>query len=312
MTFQRTSALLILVACSGSRPADLSPSRTASTQFDQALKYERGHNVRRDFPKAGELYDQLCHQGDGDLRACSKLVEIAVRLETIGDLTRTRLRMCDRGDKFACMIKLRGGAEELSSLHAAGIDLDTLPRECAAGDVSACQFILAAAGLASLVSSSNGATATSIDVARVSLRADEDLVLDGTAEACTFLLQGICDPKGKREEHDWSACFDERVADYKKIMGQVPAEASLEIDMGRACYRGLTHACDAGSVAACEPLTGRRISSCDRCAAGDKRACGFSDVGENCNVAAPATAPERAERVPVSKECMENPLAKGC
>jgi hypothetical protein len=274
MRFRRTGALIFVAACSGT-PTTVIPTRTTTTRFDQALAYERGHGVPRDFNNAGRIYDQLCNHGDGELRACTKLLDIADRLES--DQTQTRLRMCGRGDKSACGEK--------------GIDLDKLPAQCAAGDVSACRFILGAMGLASSMSSSDRADAIRLDVARVSLRADEDLVFDATAEACSFLLAGICDPRGKNETHGWTACLDAQ-------------PASPELDAGRACYRGLVHACDAGSVSACEPLTGRMISSCDRCAAGDKRACGFSDAGENCKV-----APERAQ---VSKECIDNPLAKGC
>ena len=273
MVIVRTSALILVVACSGHAV----PQRSTPASFDQALAYERGHGVARDFSKAGQLYDQLCNHGDGDLRACAKLLEIADRLET--DQTQTRVRMCGRGDKSSC------GEKDL--------DLDKLPAQCAAGDVSACRFIVAAMAVALPISSSDRATAIRLDVARVSLRADEDLVFDATADACDFLLAGICDPKGRDQTHDWTACLDEE-------------PASPERDTGRACYRALVHACDAGSVAACEPLTGRMISSCDRCTAGDKRACGFSDVNKNCKGAPPV------KDAHISKECVENPLAKGC
>jgi hypothetical protein len=272
------------------------------TPFEQAVAYERGHGVTRDFRKAGELFGKLCGGGLGDLRACDKLLEVSSRFANDPPQRETMLRMCDRGDKLACLIELPGGKEDVDVLRAKGIDPDALPQQCAAGDVSACRFILSIAGLASLVSSSRGVTPTMLDVARVSLHADADLIFDATAEACWAVVQGLCDSSRSGRPQDWSACLDQLDADAKTYKLPVPAG----LGPTRECVGALSRACTAGSIAACEHFAGRRITSCDRCRAGDTRACGFSDTVDDCGAPPPPTNRH------LGPECEGNPLAKGC
>jgi hypothetical protein len=272
--------------------------------FDQAVAYERGHGVPRDFRKAGELYDRLCGGGSGDLGACTKSVEIAERLETMLDPQRASLmqRMCERGDKLGCINGLPGGKDEEVALRARGIDLDKLPEQCSAGDVSACRFLFVVSGLTSLVSSPKGVTPMMVDIARVSLHADADLAFDLTADACWAVVRGLCDPRDSGESRDWPACFAKIEADRKQYDLPAPGQ---EMDVSRACHAALVRACSAGSVPACEHFQGRRITSCVLCDAGDKRACGFSDI-DYCRNPHPEATP------PVSPACRDNPLAKGC
>ena len=281
MALRRSIVVSVLAGCWGGAPGGPPPPPSAARSvFDQAVAAERGHGTRRDFRAAGELYAQLCRQGEGDLRACAKLFEVSDRLTTGRDLRVLSSRMCARGDKAACLDALPGGDADLTTLRARGIDLDELPGQCAAGDVSACRFLLVASSLASMAGSRNEATPTSVDIARVSLQADEAMIFDATAAACERLLGATCDPSGKRSDHDWAACLDEYVASAAQDGRPLSADVAREIETGRACDRGLRRACAAGSVEACETVPGQRFSSCDRCAAGDQRACGFSDAND--------------------------------
>jgi hypothetical protein len=294
--------MVVIAACSTPRPADVRSSPATPSLFDQAVAYERGHGVPRDFRKAGALYDRLCRDGGGDLRACAKLLEVDVRLHTDRSRASIMQRMCERGDKLGCFLGLPGGNEDETVLRARGVDLDALPTQCAAGDLSACRFLFAAAGLASLVSSSHGITPTMVDIARVSLDADRDLVFDLTAESCWAVVQAICDSKNSDESRDGPACLDDIEADRKEL-----GPSARGLGVARACQTALARACSAGSVVACEHFKGRRITSCVRCDAGDKRACGFSDIGD-CRAPKPDTAPASS----ASPACRDNPLAKDC
>jgi len=120
-------AFVVVAACSAPPSAHPPPPPATPTPFEQAVAYERGHGVTRDFRKAGELFGKLCGGGAGELRACDKLLEVASRFADDRGDPETMRRMCDRGDKLACIIELPGGKDDISVLRARGIDLDALP-----------------------------------------------------------------------------------------------------------------------------------------------------------------------------------------
>lgn len=97
---------------------------------DEALRYERGDGVPRDYSRAAQIYAQRCRHGDGDVAACRAV--ILARLRHRGDATMNfdaravMQRACDRGDWASCMPPL--AAADRAKARAA----------CEAGTPAAC------------------------------------------------------------------------------------------------------------------------------------------------------------------------------
>src|SRR5258705_12764061 len=77
VTQRRLLVVVVIAACSTPRPADVRSPPPTSSLFDQAVAYERGRGVPRDFRKAGELYDRLCSGGARGPGGCAKLPPVA-------------------------------------------------------------------------------------------------------------------------------------------------------------------------------------------------------------------------------------------
>ena len=241
-------------------------SRTA-TLLEQAIAFERGNGVPRDYTKAAAIYQQLCDNGAGDANACRRLMHALGDARGIagdnGQLAELATAWClAAGDPQACLLAsmMWAGfdANVGGSPHGAAIarkleeiDAEHFEERCEVGDVRACEGYLA---ISSLRMSQSGDSERRDEAAKAVLCARDDL------ESCAGL---VIEMTYCGDEADMGTCVVGKIADWTKY------EDGAKLD----ALARLRRWCAAGDAPACGVLPGQEIAPALLCAAHDYGAC---------------------------------------
>jgi hypothetical protein len=238
--------VLAFSACSGRSPDvhDGSGAIHSTENDDEALRYERGNGVARDYTRAAQIYEKRCDQGHGDLVACRKLFTAIVknrgeprdRRPDVGWLVRGCQRgdwlscvstlvpydfekadaACEKGNPAACVAAMRGAITTQSGTVEFQ-DHERLERACDGALTEACILILATP------------RSESQSVRPEVVRRVESACRLGDADACDALKQPIA-PSELCRANDFQACA---------AAGLAGDAVALE----RACVHGIPKAC---------------------------------------------------------------------
>ncbi len=235
------SVCVALMACSKPSPAPTVSNKPAA-DTTEARSYMLGRGVPRDYRIAAKLYGESCASGCGDIALCRPYLEMVMRSRGVlatEEHMKLAARMCDHGEKQACLIAGQAGLRSLDFTQKSNA------AKCDSGELAACELDLTLNGAYPRESSEHESRRFKLST---------DLCLSGKAAWCVASIH-----------HQWRRCDAET---GQPCIDKQPKDSPI-----REAWKRVQAECAEGDADACEQVPGKAVARMTLCEAGDFGVC---------------------------------------